>query len=267
MTIYRFDPIFPAHAVEQCIATVVFSQPVPPKIFSGLLDKHRELLIASGMSEGPKAIGMQFDMLTGKVVPMSDGGPVSFVTPDKGTTLTIAPNQLSLQTQRYTRWAHFESSVDKFLTPVMREFCNSVEIQASQLDYWDRFIWTGDWDTFDVNQLLNPSYDLIAPKAARATFQWHSHAGWFEMRAPGERRLVNVNVDVTSVAPANAVMLRPSVGIYTSIQDGVVPIPPSTSPIWIPDAEVLGNFRQQHLDLKTLIETIISPAMARRIGL
>lgn len=258
----RFEPIFPAHAIEQCVATAIFDQPLPPKVLASLREKHKALFMKEGLIEGPRASGFQFDVTTGKVVPLVDGGPVSYVTPDRGTTITVVSNQVSLQTTRYIRWASFELMLSKFLMPVVTDFCEVVSITAVQLGYWDRFLWSGTWDDFDVQQLLDPENDLIVRKAARAPQQWHSHAGWFEMHAPSLRRLVNVNVDVVSAA-GPTLPSRPSVGIYTSIQDASID----------PDAFALANtdlnslLCQEHDDLKELLRAIISPTMAQRIGL
>ena len=263
----RFDPIFPAHAIERCSATVVFDQALPQKILSNVQNIHRARLLGSGLVEGPQAMGLQFDFVTGNVVPLMGGGPVSYVTADKGTTITLAPNQINLATLLYTRWGHFEAAIVKFLMPLVHDFSQSVSITAVQLDYLDRFVWTGTWDNFDSTTLLNPPGELVAAMPARARQQWHSHSGWFEISAPGKRRLFNVNVDVASATIANAIGSRPSVGILTLIQDGVVAIPPRAAPDWIAEGDVIPIWRQQHSDLKDLLKTIISLPMAQRIGL
>ena len=262
----RFDPIFPAHAIERCSATVVFDQAVPQKIFSSFRETHRARLLGAGLVDGPQTVGMKFDLLTGNVVPIGGDGPISYVTPDRGTTVTIVPNQVNLTNIQYTRWAHFEAALTKLLIPLVTDYSQSVSISAVQLDYLDRFIWSGTWDNFDSTKLLIPAGDFVAARPARAAQQWHSHSGWFEVPAPGKRRLVNVNIDTAS-ATLNAVLNRPSIGILTLIQDGVIVVPPHTSPDWIDEAGVIPILRQQHLELKDLLRQIIIPEMAKQIGL
>jgi uncharacterized protein (TIGR04255 family) len=263
----RFDPVLPAHAIEQCVATVVFNQAVPPKIFSGLQESHKVRMLSAGLSEGPKAVGLQFDVLTGKIVPLENGGPLSFVTADRGTTVTITPNQVSILTLRYIRWANFKSAIDELLLQTIIDFCKSVSIVATKLEYRDRFLWSGTWDNFDVMQLLKRDSEFFAAKAAHAAQQWHSHAGWFEFPIKGVQRLVNVNIDVASVNTPNAVGLKPSVGIHTAIQDSVVAIPPNKDPKWVPEADVVQLLTEHHIYLKALLVSIISDEMAKRIGL
>ncbi len=267
MTASHFDPIFPAHAIERCTATVAFSQGLPQKLLSATQDRHKQRLLAAGFSEGPKAVGLQFDVLSGRVIPLAGGGPMTFVSEDQGTTIIVAANQISVQTLLYTRWANFETFISKYVSAIFADFTDALSISATKLEYWDRFIWTGDWDDFDVSQLLAVNSDLISARAAHATRQWHSHAGWFENPAPARQRLVNANVDVVSVNSPNFVGEKPSVGIYTSLQDSDVRAPSGSSPAPFTLDEVPHALRQQHLDLKALLGAIISPGMAKRIGL
>jgi uncharacterized protein (TIGR04255 family) len=263
----HFDPVFPGHAIEQCTATVRFDQALPTKILSKLQAEHKTKLLEAGLKEGKSAVGFQFDLLTGKVVPLQDG-PVSYVTSDNGTTITIVANQVSIQTARYIRWANFESAASKFLMPLVRGFCESVSINSVQLDYRDRFLWTGSWDDFDSASLLNSESELVAPKVAHAPQQWHCHSGWFEqMPEPSMRRLVNVNIDVVTAVQPDTTLQRPSVGIYTSVLDTSTAAPSETAPNWFDESGVLPHLRTQHLDLKELLRSLISPAMAQKIKL
>ena len=266
-TAYRFDPVFPAHAIESCNATVIFDQAVPAKILTNLQTAHRTRLASNGLQEGPQPVGFQFDVATGKVVPLSGAGPTVYVTQDGGTKVTVVANQVSLQSTRYIRWANFSNALTIFLLPLIVDFCAAVSIAAVQLDYWDRFLWNGSWDNFDTSQLLDQSSGFIAPKAAIAPHQWHSHAGWFDYPAPGRRRLMNINVDVASATLSDTMATRPSVGIYTSINDTAVVVPPNANPSWISDSDLLTMLDQQHADLKNVLSQIILPAMASRIGL
>ncbi len=262
----HFDPVFPAHAIELCNATIVFDQPVPPKVLSGLQEQHKARLLASGLSEGPAARGFQFDVTTGTVVPLVSGGPVSYVTRDQGTTVTIVANQVNVQTNRYIRWAIFEGSINKLLMPLVLDFCKVVSVSGVQLNYWDRFMWSGSWADIDTKQLLNPTTDLIAPKAVTAAKQWHSHVGWFEAKGPDRQRLVNANIDVVSAAAPN-MPPRPSIGIYTSIHESALPRPPNTTGSAIPEQGVIPTLSGLHTDLKALLRQIIRDSMAQRIGL
>lgn len=264
----QFDPIFPGHAIEQCAATVWFDQALPSKILSKLQVEHKTKLLEAGLKQGQAAVGFQFDLQTGNVVQLQDG-PVSYVTPDNGTTITIVSNQVSIQTTRYIRWTNFENAASKFLMPLVHDFCSSISISAIQLDYRDRFLWSGSWEDFDSTSLLNSQSELIAPKVAHAPQQWHCHSGWFEQMPESSvrRRLVNVNVDVVTAVQPNTTLQRPSVGIYTSVLDSCVAAPSGPTPDWFNEPDVLPHLRAQHVDLKELLRSLISPSMAQKIKL
>jgi uncharacterized protein (TIGR04255 family) len=263
----QFDPIYPAHAIERCAVTVIFDQVVPQKILSSLRATHRSRLLEAGLTDGPPVLGMQIDISTGKVIPVEGDGPISFVTSNRGTTVTLAPNQINLTTVLYTRWVHFEATLDKILMPLVSDYSTSVSVYAVQLDYLDRFIWSGTWENFDAHKLLLPQGELVAARPLRVSQQWHCHSGWFETPTPGKRRLINVNLDIASAAVANSGVLKPSIGILTVMQDGSVVIPPHTKPNWFAENEIMPILRQQHSDLKDLLRSIISTSMAQQIGL
>jgi hypothetical protein len=262
----HFDPIFAAHAIERCSATIVFDQALPQKIMSSLRTAHRARLLGAGLQDGPPMVGMKFDVATGNVVPLGGDGPVSYTTSDRGTTITLAPNQVNLTTMLYTRWAPFEGMLSKLLIPLIAEYSNTVSISAIQLDYTDRFIWSGTWDDFDSSTVLTLPGELVAARPARAR-QWHSHSGWFDFLAPGKRRLYNVNIDTAVAVVPNSVVSKPSLAILTVIQDGVFVVPPRAAPDWFAEGDVVPALRQQHFDLKDLLRQIISSTMAQKIGL
>jgi uncharacterized protein (TIGR04255 family) len=177
----------------------------------------------------------------------------------------MLPRQLSLQTQRYTRWAPFRAAFSKIALPLAEDYTATVSTSAVQLEYVDRFLWTGTWEDFDVSQLIK-SNPLISERATQAKQQWHCHTGWFDWPSPTLRRLTIANVDVVSAGPTPN-LLRPSVGIQTSLQEGAFAGPEGDIVATMPDAEIIPRLDQQHLDLKELLRTIISDSTAKQIGL
>ena len=262
----HFDPIFPAHAIERCSVTIVFDQDLPQKIMSSLRATHRVRLSGAGLQDGPPAVGLRFDVATGNVVPLGGDGPTSYVTADRGTTITLAPNQVNLTTTLYTRWANFEGTLGKLLMPLVADYSNTVSISAIQLEYTDRFIWSGTWEDFDSSEVLAMPGDLVATRPASAR-QWHCHSGWFDFPASGKRRLYNVNIDTAAAVAANSMVAKPSLGIRTLIQDGIFVVSTPAAPNWFAEGDVVPVLRQQHSDLKDLLRQIISPTMAQKIGL
>jgi uncharacterized protein (TIGR04255 family) len=262
----RFDPIFPAHAIERCSATIVFDQPLPQKIWSSVRTRHRDRLLGAGLLAGPPTVGMQIDISTGRIVPIEGDGPGSYVTSNRAETLTLASNQINLTTTLYTRWLNFEATLNKLFIPLVADYSAVVSISAIQLEYNDRFIWSGTWDNFSSDSLLHHQGGLFAARPAKAG-QWHCHSGWVETPEPGKRRLINVNIDTGSTAVPNSGVPGPSIGIRTVIQDGIILLSSQTASNWYNESDVVPILRQEHTDLKDLLRQIISSAMAEKIGL
>ena len=264
----QFEPIFPAHAIERCSATVLFDQPLPTKLFERTRLAQEARLGSLGFERGPKTIGFSLDFQTGRVLQVGDDAqPVPYTTHDRSLTITILSSQVSLQTIRYVRWAQFRAALDKYLIPTVADFSASVSIAASQLDYIDRFWWTGTWVDFEASALLNMRSDLFAHRPGATNEQWHSHSGWFQRLEPGIRRLVNVNIDVVSAQVSNVSEPRPSVGILTSMRDATEPSPPQITPSGIPDDRLLSFLDRQHVDLKGLLRDLLVQEMTKKIGL
>ncbi|MDF3811052.1 MULTISPECIES: TIGR04255 family protein [Rhodopseudomonas] len=216
-----------------------------------------------GLQEGRQPIGFQVDALSGKITPLEKGGPANFVSSDNRQQLALMPNAITWATQQYVRWGQFKSQFDKVASYAIEQYETLVSISSVQLEYWDRFIWTGDWDDFDVAQLLKPSSPLISPKAVAARKEWHSHIGWFE-DAEHSRRLWNVNVDVVGLAEATGVS-RPSVGIYTMARDQMSAVRGQQD--FFESKPVTSRLDLLHAELNEMFKGLICSDMCRRIGL
>ena len=263
----QFEPFFPAHAIERCSATIIFDQSIPAKVFGQILGELTSALSAAGLVEGPPSIQFQIDIAEGRVDGPASQSINTFSTADRTSVLTLFPSQIVWGSRQYIRWAHFKSQMDTFLTPALSRATSVVSVSAVQLEYWDRFIWSGSWEDIDCAQLLGSS-PLLAEEARQKPQQWHSHIGWFDDLGEGRRQLTNVNVDVLTAIPINSVTGKPSVGIYSQLAQQVLPpLPGSGDTRWIEDAEVGDILDKQHVSLKRLLKRLINSDMASRIGL
>jgi uncharacterized protein (TIGR04255 family) len=134
-------------------------------------------------------------------------------------------------------------------------------LSGIQLEYWDRFNWSGTWDDFDASLLLRKDSVFVVPGWRSWRRQWHSHAGWFEP-VDNLRRLTNINVDVGEVPVA-----RPSVVVYTTLQDHIgIQGYGETDPA-LDQRFVLDRLDVLHGGLKALLGTVITEEIVERIGL
>jgi uncharacterized protein (TIGR04255 family) len=274
----HFEPMFPSHAIERCVATVTFAEALPAKAFQKAIDRARNPLRNAGLEASPTAaamVGIQIDA-SGRTSPLTGPGPSIFMTADRAVQLIVAPNSLALRTGRYVRWEPFAGQIDELVLPFIDDFVDVLSISNIQLEYLDRFLWIGDWSTFQWRDLLRADGEFVASKAAAAPTQWHTHSGWFQ-HEPGFRRLVNVNIDVaeTIQTPIDSVSegspaipaTVPSVGILTLMRDDQPGQAPEQPAKYDSSPTVQAGFEQLHRELKGLLGDIITPQMATRIGL
>src|ERR1700692_588425 len=99
-------------------------------------------------------MGLQFDMATGKTIPLSGPGPMIFSSPDRATQFILTQNSLSARTGRYVRWEPFAGQIEDLILPLITLYTDVVSIQNVQLDYLDRFLWSGNWSDFDWKKLI-----------------------------------------------------------------------------------------------------------------
>jgi hypothetical protein len=151
------------------------------------------------------------------------------------------------------------------MMPLIRIYSEIVSINGVQVEYLDRFLWTGTWQDFNWRKLLKEDSEFIVGVAKRVHHQWHCHCGWFEPTGKDARRLVNIDIDAADAVPPSATMPRPSLGIRTMIRDHVPPEQRSTD--WLEPDSVSGLLDIIHEDLKKLLTEIITLEAAMRINL
>lgn len=262
----HFEPLFPSHAIERCAASIAFAQELPVKAFHRVVERARASFRNAGLESigGAQTIGIQVDIASGRTTPIEGPRPAIFMTTDQAMQFIIAPNSLTVRTGRYVRWQPFAGQIEELLLPLLDGYVDVVSIANIQLEYLDRFLWTGDWSTFRWRDLLQEDGPFLSRGVSQAQAQWHVHNGWFE-NITGGRRLVNVNIDLVDVTRQDGIV--PSVGILTLIRD-IVPEQVPGGPVRYGDGpSVQAGLEQLHKELKTVLEQIITAPMAERIGL
>jgi uncharacterized protein (TIGR04255 family) len=266
----RFDPIYPAHAIERCSASFVFDEPITEKAFQKLRNKADASLSQAQLLAQPQPnFGFQIDATNGVVTPRHAGvGSVNYSNSDRSITCTITPSAIVWSSARYLRWQPFAGQLEQFVLPLLQFYEDLVSLQVVKLDYLDRFFWTGDWSDFNADSLLQSHAGKASKPSTKAYREWHSHSGWFEETADQFRRLVNINIDAVGALRPGETVPVPSIGIYTMIQDQSI----------VPDSNIgavsppslgcpLDRLDNQHEALKLLLAGVINTGMADRIAL
>jgi uncharacterized protein (TIGR04255 family) len=264
-----FAPIFPAHAIERCTATVAFAPPLPDKAFLSVANRSADALKQAGFSAQQSMVLGFMVGADGSMTPQTPMAPPRvFQSPTGTLAVTLSAQGIVLTTGGYVRWQPFIGEFERLVLPILTMCRQIVSVSAVRLEYWDRFLWSGDWSTFRSEQLIRNSTPYITPAALAKAEQWHSHTGWFDRISSNVRRLVNVNIDVSDAQRDPLIPGQPSIGIYSSLTDqsnvpGFAPTPDAD----LDEAYVVEHLELQHLELKQILGHIIVDDMATQISL
>src|SRR5690348_12921589 len=135
----KFDPIRPAHAIERCVATIVFTENVPDRLFASIREKTIATAGKVGMANTPMT-GFHIDVATGKVTTVTNTAadtPLNLATSDQAQQLSVVQNQISLSTARYVRWRPFIGEMSRVLEEPLLLFLQAVSPRAVRLEYID----------------------------------------------------------------------------------------------------------------------------------
>jgi uncharacterized protein (TIGR04255 family) len=260
---HKFEPVLPAHAIERCALTIVFSRVFDkPELEAAITEAEKTAAWSRVKPMQPEGIEITFDVATGKVA-VGSGRTFNYRVGTDGPQLTLLPNMIIWQTRQYVRWEPFRGVFEQVATPIIDRLLTMSGLHAIKAEYWDRFVWTGPPETLDPWLLLRRDNGLVATAASEFGRAWHSHCGWFEPGANGARRLLNVNVDVADTVLKGDPPPKRSIGIFTLLQEdcsgGLTDLKSSAS--------ALEKLDSIHMDLKNLLNSIISDEMAARISL
>lgn len=260
----EFRPFHTAHAIEKCAVNVSFDGSLPEKLYSRYIDEIASDLNSFQFRRGANLGAFKVDATTGQSLPVdNDYSPVNFNNTDNSIELVIFPNGIIFTTHRYVRWATFIEAFKLITSTVLDRFETAVNIGSVGLEYWDRFIWTGGWDDFDLRKLVRDDTAIICGKVFSSERETHSHVGWFEYSS-GVRRLYNVNLDVLAYGSGhNPMHLDPSVGIYILVNDQSENLKVKE----FADVNLINRLESLHKASKDQFTNILRAEWAERIGI
>ena len=266
----RFDPIYPAHAIERCSATLTFGEPVTDKLLQKVRARANSLFAKCQMvAEQHPQVGFEINPQSGIVTPKQFGlGSLIYSNSDRTINCIVTPGALIWNNLRYVRWQPFIGQIEEIIPNIIPLIADAVDVVSVKLEYLDRFYWSGDWTNFDSRMLLRTDKGMWPEVAMEAKREWHSHVGWFDYASEAARSLVNVNIDVVSAARPGESLLVPSIGILTLLQDQVLTPSDAAQTVELAGfTDVISHLDKQHSVLKDILAEVIVPEMADRIAL
>ncbi|MFK5598244.1 hypothetical protein ACFZ8E_14800 [Methylobacterium sp. HMF5984] len=105
----RFEPIYPAHAIERCSATVTFSEPVTEKLLHKVRAKAGPLFSQLQMgAQVQSQLSIEIDPQSGVATPKQSGfGAIVYSNIDRTLNCIVTPGALIWNNLRYVRWQPF----------------------------------------------------------------------------------------------------------------------------------------------------------------
>lgn len=196
------------HAIYGATFVIVLSPMPPPATMRELLSLHgkvkdnyprkqetRGIGVRVGIDEQQNAVtefgvgeqtmrGFTFDSLK------PDGQLARAIRLDPMPPDSVA---LSVLRSDYQRWNQTWGEVRSIFELMLPTLSSEAQIVGLQLQFHDRFLWSGQPDDFRPEMLLRQDSDFLAPNIFKAIGPWHSHHGYFEQRRePMPHNLLNV---------------------------------------------------------------------------
>jgi uncharacterized protein (TIGR04255 family) len=271
----KLRPIGEAHSIDEFLLAVRIVRPVSDSLFAKCRAQLRDAAIKADMPATNPYGSVQLPVQPGLPeyelrIPTPAFSGVAFQRYTKlGTVeeeIRLEPAMISYRTTTYRRWADVEGLLERILFPVLREYLVEVpSVLALVLQYVDRFFANepGDQDCSEL--FLKGSPWIVTSLVAKQTL-WHSHCGVFEDVKGANRRLINVNVDVSDQPPPGSDTALRSVAILTLCSDQFTDASQLVVPERFP-SEARVRFQGLHKRSKELLAEVLSEPYQKRISL
>lgn len=202
-----WNPIHDAHAIDRVRILVLFEDPLPTKLLArvteSVVNKHADLGFAQikRVKSAVKSVEVQKGF-----APIDNTERNGWVLQRlSGDALVeeagFRDNVFGYFSLEYGRWENLITRFkDIFEAPLTEVFVNA-GMATIKMEYWDKFVFEGDRNAADANEILM-SIDRSIPAFATSGEQlWHSNIGWFETY---EESPVLLNRNIQTVDEANA---------------------------------------------------------------
>ncbi len=291
----RWLPVHEGHAIELCMATFQFGEPVTAKAWQAIAEsisaKARDagfearsdtvelnlsvpgnFGIGAGFQVAPMGLGPGAPQLPGQ----PPSGPVSrspvrilSASDDGGPReqVYLRRDHVAYASMRYPGWSAFSRQAGVLLAEDVERIIQLVDVHSVKLECWDRFTFEGEPAEAEFGELFELPSGYLPGFPKGSPELWHSHVGAFVPGAADARRLVNLNVDIVDLRQAamddgRLPGLKRSAGIYTMVRDefrqGYMPSGFS---------QVAGTLDGLHVALKEVFSEVITSRTADMITL
>lgn len=269
----RFEPIHEAHSIEQVLFVLQIGGSLDDLTFSKVREVAEqfvpELPGRSEIQSLTVAIGTPGPV--GQIPSGPLGGMMFRRTRPDGTIeseLRVERASITFRTTLYTRWDAVWTHARKYFDALIQKYIAQAPILAINLNFVDKFVWTGKAAECRPDLLLQPGSEYLCPHIYTAQDLWHSHTGAFLRIDNKTKRLLNVNVDCVD-ENRSPTELRRVITITTVLVDSMNQPGYEPTEIMANNAcEFLGTrMHQLHLFSKKVFGNTINDAMRRRIAL
>ncbi|WP_127075986.1 hypothetical protein [Rhodomicrobium lacus] len=273
----QIEPQNSAHSVDDFFLAIRFARPVSESAHLNAVILGRKLAEGHDLPAETSEAGLSItiDPFSG-LQPHNAGAPSRIFrrfTPMGSVEeeLRIERNLVGYRTGIYDRWSGIVEKLETLVFPLVEIYTNEVPLLDSViLQYVDRFKVKGKREV-DWSELFRQDTPWVVSGMLRTRTAWHSHCGRFEEQnsKAGERRLVNVNVDVGEPAETLGGEPTNSLAILTLCSDNF--IRRGVAPVLMDNATIASNLRARfdalHVRSKDILKEVIADAYIKRIGL
>lgn len=198
-----WSPVSGAHSIESVAITLIFSDPIPMK----MVDKSSKYLTTDptrfGFSEAAKiaTASLSFQL---PQAGMSAQGLASQETEEMGfefssivdpelEKLRITKNEILFHSRKYGSWSAFFERFRVLTDDFLLSALDASNVSIARLEYNDRFIFDGDPNEANANEVVELPAAHISEDVLTSIFPWHSNTGWLE-KADNGLVLTNLNL-------------------------------------------------------------------------
>jgi uncharacterized protein (TIGR04255 family) len=279
-----WEPVKEGHSIEVAAGSVNFSEPLNEVLWKRTLRLAEQVSRPAGLVDRATFNAFQLTFGGGNLSggPNMAEGPVGNVVfrrlsivenPTGAITHTVAEEfavgrvALTYRTMMYTRWSAFRERLRTLLRPALEMSVQGAAIANVRLEYRDIFIFSGTPNDAATDDLLRKDSKFIAPHIFERSDLWHSHTGMFIPEPSAQKRLIQINIDANDV-PSDSSSSRRAISILTAVQDNLDQADSDELENESNMGDIVADrFESLHAQSKTIFGQLVTPAVAKRVGL
>lgn len=262
-----WKPIHSAHAIQLAAVNFTFHEQIGDVALRRTIAEIEPIAKSLGLSEtAPIGMMLPAELLNLGLQTSQQHGLLFFRRESDGTVgerLHVTRDLLRFEDFSYIRWSPFKSRARSLIEAALVRYADIASIANAASEYVDVFFARNPDEKPNVSEVINPLSGLVAPRAFRPLQPWHCHTGWFADDAPGDGRIVNLNLDVND--PEIDGRETRTLRILSRVTDVYSQGDPNGR--WNPASYFDEPIESAHQILKGLLREVLSPAASNEISL